>query len=92
MYLAFIPSPNFDFVENGRMFQPYKQKGKVECWPLALSSKRHVVLQTTAKKCIKARCNTIKSFDVHKYISVAAYPGIKLVPIMDFNLYPTRRA
>ena len=54
MYFAFIPSPNFDFVENGRMFRPYKQKEKVECWPLALLSKRHVVLQTMARKCIKA--------------------------------------
>ena len=31
VYFAFIPSPNFDFVENGRMFRPYKQKEKVEC-------------------------------------------------------------
>ena len=54
VYFAFIPSPNFDFVENGRMFRPYKQKEKVECWPLALLSKRHVVLQTMASKCIKA--------------------------------------
>ena len=54
VYFVFTPSPNFDFVENGRMFRPYKQKEKVECWPLALLSKRHVVLQTMARKCIKA--------------------------------------
>ena len=60
VYFAFIPSPNFDFVENGRMFRPYKQKEKVECWPLALLSKRHVVLQTMARKCIKA-CSIIIS-------------------------------
>ena len=56
MYVFLDYSPNFHLLESGRMFLEYKQKGEVDCLSLALSSKRHVVvLQTTAKKCIKAR-------------------------------------
>ena len=40
MYFTFIP--NFRVVENGR--RQYKQKENVECLPLALSSKRHVIV------------------------------------------------
>ena len=40
MYFTFIP--NFRVVENGRM--QYKEKENVECLPLALSSKRHVIV------------------------------------------------
>lgn len=36
------------------------------------------------------KCNTIKSFGVHKYCntSVALYPRIKLLHIPDLNSYP----
>ena len=40
MYFTFIP--NFRVVENGR--RQYKQKENVECLPLALSSKRRVIV------------------------------------------------
>ena len=64
---------------DGLTFLQYKQKEKVECFPLVLPSKRHVVvLQNTAKKYIKARATseTLLSHLVCKIY--AANPGIKL--------------
>ena len=49
MYFAIILCPNFRVLETARILWDYKYKEKVECLPLALSSKPYVVvLQTTA--------------------------------------------
>ena len=89
MYFAIILCPNFRVLETARILWHYKYKEKVECLPLALSSKPYVVvLQTTARKCIKAcatcahlaRKNTypgIKSNCCTSPSKVAAYAGIK---------------
>ena len=57
----------------------YKLKEKVECFPLVLPSKRHVVvLQNTAKKYIKARATSETQLSHLVCKIYAANPGIKL--------------
>ena len=72
-------------LENGRM--QYKQKENVECLPLALSSKRHVIVsQNTAKKCIKAR--PIYAARLSHLGCKNTYPGIiELLHIPELNCY-----
>ena len=79
VFRDYLISYNFRVAERGLTFLEYKQKEKVECFPLVLPSKRLVVvLQDTAKKYIKALATSETRLS-HLVCKIsAANPGIKL--------------
>ena len=89
MYFAFIPSPNFRVLKNGRMFLDYKYRHNIECFPLVLQLKRYViVLQAMVKKCIKAHATCKARLNHLSYKNT--YHEIKLLNILKLNSYISR--
>ena len=89
MYFAFIPSPNFRVLKNGRMFLDYKYRQNIECFPLVLQLKRYViVLQAMVKKCIKAHATCKARLNHLSYKNT--YHEIKLLNILKLNSYISR--
>ena len=85
LYLYFTFIPNFRVVENKRI--KYRQKENVECLPLALSSKRHVIVwQTKAKRCIKVR-----PICAAQLACKNIYPAIEWLHIPELNCCTSRR-